>query len=63
MAEKIIYPFSGFIEALRQKDDALYHKLRNLPVNKFWMEWKDVYPEDFRLGGQPTPDASSIIPR
>ncbi len=57
------YPFKSFIDALKAKDEALFHKIGALPPSQFWREWKKVYPEDFPQDGVSAADASSITPR
>jgi hypothetical protein len=57
---KLTKPFGDLIEALQRKDAGLFDRLRLVPLNVFWREWKEVHPEDFPQGGMSPADASSI---
>lgn len=62
-ADGIHYPYSDFLDALREKDSDLFFKLSMLTPSEFWQRWKEVYPEDFPHGGASIPHRISILPR
>jgi hypothetical protein len=43
----VVYPFRPLLQALKDKDAALYELLGGLSPHKFVEEWRKTYPEDF----------------
>lgn len=61
MKQKLVYPFKGLLDALKEKDADLYYELCHLTPDLFWQQWKRVHPEDFPLGAMSPASAASVV--
>ncbi len=62
MSEKT-YPFRDLLDALKEKDLALFAQHSHLSPSDFVREWKAVYPEDFPHGGTSEASSRSVVPK
>jgi hypothetical protein len=57
------YPFRDLLDAMKEKDAALFAQHSHRSLSDFWREWKAVYPEDFPHGGGSEASSRSIVPK